>query len=236
MPLLDHFHAPLQGSRHWESFHARWASAISDALNVVLPDDYFAESQVHSGRAIEIDVAGFRENSPSAGGTAVAVARPAVLSSPPDVVMPAIFPPSFGVHVFETVGGPVLVAAVELVSPGNKDRPEARSAFTSKCVSYITAGVGLVVVDVVTARHSRPFAELIAALWPGGPIPEAGPLTAASYRPIRDGGGDSLEVRVRALELGGVLPELPLALGGFGQVVLDLEATYEEARSRSRLG
>ena len=45
-----------------------------------------------------------------------------------------------------TVTGATLVAAIELVSPGNKDRPEARLAFAAKCVSYLTRGVGLIVV------------------------------------------------------------------------------------------
>jgi hypothetical protein len=39
MPLLDHFHPPRSERRHWEAFHARWASAIADDLNDnVLPE------------------------------------------------------------------------------------------------------------------------------------------------------------------------------------------------------
>ncbi len=58
MPLLDHFHAPLAGVRHWESFHAAWATEIMAQLNrSVLPSNYFAEGQVHIGTQIEIDVA-----------------------------------------------------------------------------------------------------------------------------------------------------------------------------------
>ena len=34
MPLLDHFHPPLSEVRHWEAFHTRLATAISDYLNV----------------------------------------------------------------------------------------------------------------------------------------------------------------------------------------------------------
>src|SRR5262249_25124662 len=32
MPLLDHFHPPLLGQRHWEGFHGRWAAALADGL------------------------------------------------------------------------------------------------------------------------------------------------------------------------------------------------------------
>ena len=57
MPLLDHFHPPLKGRRHWESFHGRWSAAIADALNSgLLPPEHFAEMQVTLGVSIEVDV------------------------------------------------------------------------------------------------------------------------------------------------------------------------------------
>ena len=65
MPLLDHFHPPLAPIRHWESFHARWATSLADSLNPQLPDRYFAEPQTHAGTRVEIDVATF-ENPPAA--------------------------------------------------------------------------------------------------------------------------------------------------------------------------
>ena len=47
---------------------------------------------------------------------------------------------------------------------------------------------------------------------------------------------DSIEVRHHSLAVGVPLPvEIPLAIGGQGHMVLNLEATYEEARERSRL-
>ena len=81
MPLLDHFHPPLAGRRHWESFHAAWANAIMDALNRVLPDGFFAEEQVHNGPRFEIDVAAYderdaRRNAVAGGGTTT-IAQPA---------------------------------------------------------------------------------------------------------------------------------------------------------------
>ena len=49
--------------------------------------------------------------------------------------MPAIFPDSIEVLVYNSEAGPVLVAAVELISPANKDRaasskPERSPAIT----------------------------------------------------------------------------------------------------------
>ncbi len=234
MPLLDHFHLPLAGRRHWESFYLQWASAISDALNESLPPDYFAEPQVHAGPRVEVDVGTF-DDRPSAGGGVATLPRTQPKLAPPDVLLPAVFPPEFGVRVFETSGGPRLVAAVELVSPGNKDRADKRTAFAAKCVANLTAGCGLLVVDVVTSRLSRPLDDLFPLLAPGVPVPDHGPLAAVSFRPMRAGDTDSIEVRVRALTVGGALPELPLALDAGRVVMVDLEATYEDARGRSRL-
>ncbi|QEL17912.1 DUF4058 family protein [Limnoglobus roseus] len=234
MPLLDHFHPPLAGRRHWESFHAQWASAIASALNQSLPEDYFAEAQVHAWPRIEVDVATFGESAAVGGGVATLPQVVPQLTAA-DLTMPATFPPEFGVNVYETGSGPTLVAAVELVSPGNKDRDETRRAFAAKCATYIQRAIGLIVVDIVTSRNSRPFDELLALVYPGQALPHTNPLTAVSYRPVRVNGADSLELRIRSLVVGEALPELLLALGGLGHVMVNLEATYEDARERSRL-
>ncbi len=233
MPLLDHFHPPLAGRRHWVSFHTSWASCIADALNRILPADYFAEAQVHAWPRIEVDVATWNEF-PSSGGVAT-LQRTTPVLAPADLTLPATFPAEFGVNVFETSGGPTLVAAIELVSPGNKDRDESRRAFAAKCATYLQRAIGLIVVDAVTNRSSRPFVELMALVYPNQPVPVLEPLTAVSYRPVRVDGNDSLEIRYRSLIVGRELPVLPLALGGLGHVTVDLEATYEDARERSRL-
>src|SRR5947209_1878369 len=149
MPLLDHFHAPLAPRRHWESFHVNWAGAMADALNErLLPEGYFAEEQVHSGARVEIDVATYADEAPGPtplrhGGTTTL--PPRVWTPPPaTLVIPAAFPDSFEVLVFESEGGATLVAAIELVSPANKDRGAHRQAFVVKCASYLAQGVGLV--------------------------------------------------------------------------------------------
>ena len=237
MPLLDHFHPPLAGRRHWESFHARWASSITDALNRCLPTDYFAEAQVHAWPRIEVDVGTLREVAPdSGGGGGVATLTPTLAAlSVADLTLPATFPPEYGVHVYETSGGPTLVAAIELVSPGNKDRDEARRAFAAKCATYLQRAIGLVVIDTVTSRSSQPFAELMALVYPDQPALAPMPLTAVLYRPVRVDGADAIEIRFRPLAVGQPLPVLPLALGGLGHVVVDFEATYQDAREHSRL-
>jgi hypothetical protein len=234
MPLLDHFHPPLSTARHWESFHSRWANAIADFLNRTLPPDYFAEAQTHVGPRIEIDVATLHNDPPATGGI-VTIPRTQPVLSPPELVIPAVFPPGFTVNVYETSGGPTLVAAVELVSPGNKDRDETRRAFAAKCAAYLQHGQGLIVVYVVTNRLGRPLDDLLTLLDPTTVPPATDPLTAVSYRPIRVGDADRIELRIRSLAVGGVLPELPLSLDAGRVVPVNLEASYEDARARSRL-
>src|SRR5437867_912292 len=120
MPLLDHFHPPLADQRHWESFHASWASEIMALLNQeVLPAGYFAETQVHFGARVEIDIASFKGTQNSSGGQSDGVALQTATAG--DVlIMPAVFPDVAEIHVFQQEGGAVLVGAIELVSPGNK--------------------------------------------------------------------------------------------------------------------
>jgi hypothetical protein len=124
MPLLDHFHPPLSGHRHWEGFHGRWAAAMSDALNESLPPEYFAEFQATLGTRVEVDVATFTENGtaevPRDGSAATAVQARVWTPPAPVAVVPANFPDTFEVQVFSSAAGPVLVAAIELVSPGTR--------------------------------------------------------------------------------------------------------------------
>ncbi len=234
MPLLDHFHPPLSDRRHWESFHARWISSIADHLNRALPNEYYAESQVHAGARFEVDVATFLDDSDAGGGLAT-MTRTQVALSAPTLVLPAIFPPEFAVNVFETSGGPNLVAAIELVSPANKDRPESRQAFAVKCAAYLRRGMGVIVVDVVTSRKGRPLDDLLALLHPTIPAIQAGDLTAVSYRPIRVGDLETIELRASALAVGSHLPNLPLGLNSGLTLPVDFEICYEEAREGCRL-
>ena len=237
MPLLDHFRSPLAESRHWESLHGAWAYAMMGVLNrEVLPPGYFAEAQVHIGQ-VEIDVPTFAHDTPAVwpeanGGVAVKTWAPPAAT----VIVPAVFPDSVELRVFRNEGGPTLVAAVELVSPGNKDRPETRRAFAIKCASYLHERIGLVIVDVVTERLGNLHNELATLLqWPGNNRmnPES-PLYAAAYRPP-DPSGDRIEVWPVELVVGQPLPTVALALRDGPTVPLDLDATYAEARRQSRV-
>jgi len=240
MPLLDHFHPPLSRERHWESFHASWATEIMATLNQgVLPPGYFAETQVHFGSRVEIDVASFERpdhsEASTSGNGGVAVET---MASATVLVMPAVFPDEVEVQVFHASGGATLVGAIELVSPRNKDRPEARRAFAVKCGSYLQMGIGLLTVDIVTERQGNLHDELIELLRQDTAFrfPFASLLYSVAYRPHRlESAGDQIEIRPVALTVGTPLPPMPLALRGGPTIIVDLEATYTSTRQRSQL-
>jgi hypothetical protein len=240
MPLLDHFHPPLSRERHWESFHAAWLGSVADDLNRRLPPGYFAEEQVHAGAGVEIEVGTFEGEGSGRTNGAAGLLAPATAWAPPapEVTIAAVFADDFEVRVFDSRGGPTLVAAIELVSPRNKDRIEARRAFATKCSSYLHQGIALAVVDVVTERHANLHNEISGTMEPASAalLPAETGLHAVAYRPVRRAGREEIDLWPVALAVGDVLPTLPLALNGEICVPVELEATYVETCRRRRVG
>lgn len=239
MPLLDHFHPPLSERRPWESFHTTWASTLADVLNGgALPPGYIALEQVHAGAAVEIDVATLAEPIlPAGGGGTATVARTEWTPAAPPLVLPAVFPPGCTVEIVATEGGRSLVAAVELVSPGNKDRAAKRRLFAAKCATYLSRGIGLVLVDVVTSRQGNLHNELIDLLGLEAALrmPAGQSLYGVAYRPLCVAGEGRIEAWPSALAVGQALPTVPLSLEAELCVPLDLEAAYAEACRRRRV-
>lgn len=239
MPLLDHFHAPLSAERRWEAFHSAWATTLVDALTPMLPEHYFAEENTHAGTQVEIDVGTFEKASAAArdGATAVAVA-PRVWTPPtPELVLPSIFPEGFEVQIFSSRSGPQLVAAIELVSPRNKDRADTRRAFASKCASYLYQGISLIVIDIVTARQANLHNEIMAIMSspPAYFLPADMMTYAVAYRAIRREEQDQIELWRERLRLGQSLPVLPLAINAEVVLRVDFEATYMDLCRRRKL-
>ncbi len=248
MPLLDHFHPPLHPLRHWESFHGQWARSLANSLNSgLLPPGYFAEMQVTlGGGRIEVDVPTLQESgngiaassgTPASQGAVATLTASAWAPPAPALEMPATFPDDIEVLVFNSEGGATLVGAIELVSPGNKDRSDARRAFAIKCLSYLQSGVGLLMVDVVTSRLANLHDAMVELIPDEAPsFPGVAPLYAAAYRPFRRKDVGRISIWPATLAVGQELPAMPLWLRGVPAAVrVDLEATYTEARQRSGL-
>lgn len=136
----------------------------------------------------------------------------------------------YEVRVYDSERGRRLVAAIEIVSPANKDRPEHRRAFVTKCAAMLQNQICVVVVDVVPSRSVDLYGELLEILGQmdasrANLPPEP---RATSFRSTTDGMAGRLEIWSHSLKVGQPLPTLPLWLAPNLAVPLDLEASYEE--------
>jgi hypothetical protein len=248
MPLRDHFHPPLKDGCPWTSFHSNWAVKMVDRLNPMIRSrGYRSLSEVHLGTQVEVDVATFEQdrspglfdphggNGSEGGGVAVA----AEVYAPPVPVLTGEVsfaePDLFEVKVYRGGGAWALVAAVELVSPSNKDREETRRAFAVKCAAYLQKGVSVVVVDAVTESDANLHGELRDLLDLPPAFEWASPtgLSVVAYRTVKRVGKDGERVRLDAwpnqLAIGEPLPTVPLWLAPGLAVPLELELTYTAA-------
>ncbi len=222
MPLRDHFRPPLADRRSWDELHGGWPMIIVAELNRKLPNRYVAVPQVHLGSSFEVDVATHDQNHdhPSSAG---AIDGGGVATNLPDI-------DEYEVLVHDMKAGRRLVAAVEIVSPANKDRPEHRRAFVAKCAALLLDNVCVAIVDLVTTRTANLYGDLIDLLGVADPsLPEEPPpLYAAACRWGRKGEARLLETWSHFLEIGRPLPTLPLWLSGSVSVPLELESSYEQ--------
>jgi Protein of unknown function (DUF4058) len=124
-----------------------------------------------------------------------------------------------------------LVAAIELVSPGNKDRPEFRSMFVSKCARLLSQGVCVTIVDLVSPMRFNLYSELLAMIDQRDPSygDEPSSMYATTLRTRKSGPKPKTEAWSHTLSIGTPLPTLPVWLSETLSVSLQLEPTYEAA-------
>jgi len=249
MPIRDHFRPPIGNRLPWESLHSGWAAEIAGRLNDLLPPGYVALDRMRISDGLEIDIGAsideeFQHDSehPSEtsgvnGDGGVAIAATPTVYKPPTASgsLPFDFPDVTEVRIFQDREGRRVIGAIELVSPRNKDRGQAREGFVAKCLDYLASGASLLIVDAVTDRHANLHTELAQRI--GVPaaleLPD-GALYAASYRPVIRQGKPQLDVWVNPFAIGDVLPTMPLRLLGDHFVPVELEVTYIEACRRRR--
>jgi hypothetical protein len=142
---------------------------------------------------------------------------------------------AYEVCVYDHLDHQRLVAAIELVSPANKDRPEHRGDFIAKCAAMLRGNVCVTIVDVVTTRSANLYGDLIALFGQTDPSLADGPLYAATCRWIKQDDCRLLETWSHRLGLGEPLPTLPLWLADDLSVPLHLELSYEETCRSLRL-
>ena len=220
MPLRDHFRPPLDDVHSWDELHGMWPAMIVRELQKVLPEPYFAAPGVHLGTLYEVDIGTYRprvaeENNfdpAMAGGAAVATYSP----PKPTLTLQPQLPDqdSYEVRIYDSRRNRQLIAAIEIISPSNKDRSETRGTFIAKVATLLRNGLLAVwpeiefnkqadAIDAKTAddpaaqRELRTFMSSAAKLkfdsQRRATIPEflrkrwtIGPGTAVTYVGVRD--------------------------------------------------
>jgi hypothetical protein len=231
MPLHDW--AALSG---WDGVHQVWMVELLYAIKPQLPPAY---------RAYIGTTPAFAIGAPDDGRPDVGVRDWPAGEPPPPPATDAGQEPDEEVAVATLSAdtallverGGRLVAAIELVSPRNKDRLSAQAAYAGAYAAYLLRGVHLLLVDV----HRRPaafsFADRIAAELGLHQPPVPAPL-AVGYRvggPSPDG-GRFLAVWRRPLAVGNSLPPMRLWLSADESVPVDLDGTYRRASEAAYLG
>ena len=130
------------------------------------------------------------------------------------------------------ISGHRLVALIEIISPGNKDRAEGVDDFAHKARAALEAGVNLLFVDLFPPGPSDPHGIHGAIIdhLSGLPPPEEDdppadePLTLAAYD-----AGPPVEAYIEQLAVGASIPEMPLFLRRGRYVNVPLEETYRAA-------
>jgi Protein of unknown function (DUF4058) len=231
MPLRDHFRPPVDTIASWEEVHGAWPTTIAYRLNSSLPPNYRCGVKVHLGSLVEIDVATFeRDNGaePQTGDSHVAGSAWKAVAPTLLLETEELAPAEYEVRVYDVRRASRLVAAVELVSPSNKDRPQSRKAFVDKCHALLQQEVCIAIVDTITSLSANLYAELATRLGAKPPQIADSSIYAVSCRTRPGGKGVRVETWEHELHIGSPLPTLPLWLTEKLAVDLELEATYED--------
>jgi hypothetical protein len=213
-----------------------WPATIVQQLRKQLPPGHVAEPRVHLGTLRDIVVGALEMRDLPHTGATDGDGGPATVAwtAPSPVVAVDTDPPDeyeYEVRIFDLERERTLVAAIELVSPANKDRLESRQAFVARCAALLRKGVAVSVVDLVTIRRSNLYAQLTEFV--GHPDRTMSnnepPIYAASCRWMTRGTRARLEAWSHTLVIGQPLPTLPLCLREDLVLALDLEPSYEQA-------
>ena len=237
MSLRDHFRPPVEKRHSWDELHGMWPAVIVQKLFSQLPAGFVAAPGVHLGTEFEIDVSAYEQDEAATtalpgggtGGVAVAVHAP----PQPTLTVEAELPDQdeYEVRIYDERHGRRLVAAIELISPANKDRPVSRRAFVGKVAALLQRDVCVSLVDVVTIRQFNLYADLLEFIGAKDPalVREPPFLYATTIRGRKRPRQRSVvDLWFYAMQIGQPLPALPIWLDVDLSVTLDLESSYEE--------
>ncbi len=226
MPIRD-WTAEDAGTFH--DFHQGWVIRLRDMLNGGrLPPGHFAMTDQRV-EGWEPDVVSLHTATPSGAsnrptGTAVLERAPRVRTvTRPETEAGAYARRANRIVIKHKKGN--VVAVIEIVSPGNKDRPHSVNQFVGKVRDFLRKGVHVLFVDLFPPgdHDQHGLHSAVWAVWtdiPDNP-PADKPLSAVSY----DAGNPFLAY-VEPLAVGDPLPEMPLFLEPGIYISCPLEESY----------
>lgn len=224
----------------FHDFHGSWITHLKETLNGgLLPAGYYALAEQPAENAwpdvLALEAADREFDagrwSVRDGGQAVAAAE-----RPPQVSV-TITAEAERVAlkqrtlVIRHATGDRIVALLEIVSPGNKDRRQALARFVDKATAALRQGYHLLIVDLFPPGphdrqgiHAAIWAEVDGIETADYRQPADKPLTLAAYEAIL-----APTAYVEPLAVGTPLPAMPLFLAPGWYINVPLEETYQQA-------
>jgi len=222
------------GAGTFHDFHNSWIVELKRVLNQgLLPQGYYAQSEQDawdvSPDVLTLQAADEMAGPPFRSGGVAAVAQ-----SPPQVSIVAVadeddaYTPRRRTLVIRHESGDEIVALLEILSAGNKNRAPKLERFLDKVASALSAGYHLLIIDLHPPGRFDPQG-IHGAIWQqfdSRPYtqPANKPLTLAAYT-----AGLPHKAYVEPIAVADVLPKMPLFLDVGWYVPLPLEETYVSA-------
>lgn len=225
----------------FHAFHLAWMAELQRALNSgIMPEGYYALAEQVAGD-IGPDVLTLQD----LGGDDIAApphdldfdddrGMVAVADAPPKVSATATATEAILLAarrrqlVIRHLTGDRIIALIEIVSPGNKERRSTLDAFVDKAISALDQGYHLLVLDLFPPSAFDPQG-IHGAIWtridgPGYVAPPEKPLTLAAYVSAQ-----FITAYIEPVAVGSELIEMPLFLDPGHYVNVPLASTYRAA-------
>ena len=221
----------------FHDFHGRWITHLSESLNAgLLPAGYYALSEQPAEEAWP-DVLALEATSsyyPEIGlGDHASSAAIAVARRPPKVSLRTTSEAELTATkqrtlVIRHASGDRIVALLEIVSPGNKDRRFSVDRFVDKAVSALRQDYHLLIVDLFPPGRHDPQG-IHGAVWSAIDgveaadfrLPPDRPLTLVAYE-----AKPAPTAYIEPIQVGASLPDMPLFIQPGWYVNVPLETTY----------
>jgi hypothetical protein len=233
MPLRDHFRSPVNDTHSWDEVHGGCPMEIVRDLTTILPSGFRAAPKVHLGSPFEVDVSAYELDARQPNGAESEGVTSTIASPSPTLTVEADLTEqdAYEVRIYDTERGRRLVAAIEIVSPSNKDRPDTRDIFAGKVASLLQQDVCVCLVDLVSVREANLYAELLKLLGRSDPAlgsvpPHLYAVTLRGRKPPKR--RPLLDAWFYPMTIGQPLPTIPIWLTPNLRISLPLEPSYQE--------